>query len=1101
MRRTAARSLYVIGSWILTLCVSHTNGTAAQAQTCLPHPLFTDCTPPTAFSCPTDQVGPICPGEPLFNGPFGGGIDFTAAQLTIDQNCDGNPRDPVPLIIPVPNEIQSLLGSCNSCSVEYRLSPSQQYLYVRVFNNSGNVPGCSSSQNRIYFYEIDAANSALIPFTGDQGVCVPSPISIQPVFHDAVSYPVRTAVMVGAQNGTAPVLWADLVGRQLNLDSFSYSQGLQIPQFAPAGNVVLLSSIIGGVATEFSVVDLCASPVGGTGSVSTRTANGAVTGEITRVGGILRASINHGSSNDLFVLNECICGACCFADSCTTNVFAPHCGGTFFPGMTCSPSPCGGGGIPDNTLSVTVVGQGAVTSNIGGINCPAVGCDALYAPSATVNLTATPSAGRIFVGWSGDCSGTNPVESVSMSADRNCTATFRDPEADIQIADMSTISAPLIAGTTETYRVIVRNNGPETVDNFSISWTIPPGFTPVPNASNPGCGFFSCNVTTTLLPGEIENVDLAFAIDPDIRGDQMIQASVFSFLPDPNPSNNNGSTTSAVFGIADLAIAAQATPNPVSAGDQTIIQVSVSNSGPSTATALTHNRTYPSSVRAVDQYGTPTPGNPTLCEVSEVSVGGTNPAQFIVQIDPNAPAGSMHTVSLSVSSAETDPNLSNNMTAVILVVGGNSSALPNQRLITIADTNTTLPGSSELFTRFLEARIEGEYVVFTATSTSSNGNRAGIYRSIGTSVTAVADLQSFGPGYALPFESFANPILDGLNVYFDGIFLNPFNISGIYSQNQCGIENHFISGDPSPGLDGQIGGPVAQAVVNGEILFWDNAELLLWDGRITPVALRGASIPDSGGETFSSISSRSDYDGNTVVFQAVGQHLSGIYISQSGNLSKIVDTSDLRPDTGTPFDVFNIETAIDAGYAVFAQDLGTAAHVATIYGYDVAADRLDVIVGPNTPMPGGGRTFEDIFAPADTDDGKVYFYATGADFRGAGLYQWDNGNIRRVLARMPSDSLGRDRVDGNRLVVTQIPFFVPGELIIAQWGNPGDYDLNGFLDGIDSQAILDCFLGADNLLPTVMPGAAVDCLSAFDADADDDIDLSDLAIFQSLLMP
>jgi hypothetical protein len=56
-----------------------------------------------------------------------------------------------------------------------------------------------------------------------------------------------------------------------------------------------------------------------------------------------------------------------------------------------------------HSVSVTVRGPGTVTSNPAGIDCPG-SCTAMF--QASVTLTATPSQGAVFKGWTGACSGT-----------------------------------------------------------------------------------------------------------------------------------------------------------------------------------------------------------------------------------------------------------------------------------------------------------------------------------------------------------------------------------------------------------------------------------------------------------------------------------------------------------------------------------------------------------------------------------------------------------------------------------------------------------------------------------------------------------------------
>jgi parallel beta-helix repeat protein len=77
------------------------------------------------------------------------------------------------------------------------------------------------------------------------------------------------------------------------------------------------------------------------------------------------------------------------------------------------------------TVSKTGTGTGTVTSSPAGINCGA-DCTELYNSGTTVTLTASPTAGSTFTGWSGGCSGTGGC-TVTMDAAKTVTANFSSP--------------------------------------------------------------------------------------------------------------------------------------------------------------------------------------------------------------------------------------------------------------------------------------------------------------------------------------------------------------------------------------------------------------------------------------------------------------------------------------------------------------------------------------------------------------------------------------------------------------------------------------------------------------------------------------------------
>jgi subtilisin family serine protease len=110
--------------------------------------------------------------------------------------------------------------------------------------------------------------------------------------------------------------------------------------------------------------------------------------------------------------------------------------------------------ITDYTLTVqkSGTGSGTVTSNPSGINCGS-DCSESYPQGTTVTLSASPSPGSIFDGWSGGgCSGTDPCM-VTMNDNITVIATFI-PEGEPNVwldPDSTTVQVSASDFTLETH--------------------------------------------------------------------------------------------------------------------------------------------------------------------------------------------------------------------------------------------------------------------------------------------------------------------------------------------------------------------------------------------------------------------------------------------------------------------------------------------------------------------------------------------------------------------------------------------------------------------------------------------------------------------------
>jgi hypothetical protein len=151
------------------------------------------------------------------------------------------------------------------------------------------------------------------------------------------------------------------------------------------------------------------------------------------------------------------------ATAAAGSVFAGWSGGGCTTTSTCTVSPVSATTITATfapatvaalTLTVSGSGIGGVTSTPAGLSCGA-SCSASFAAGTSVILTATATAGSVFAGWSGGCTGSGPC-TVVMDQARGLTARFNRVFTDSNLTQFSsvirTIHVTELRGAIDTLR-------------------------------------------------------------------------------------------------------------------------------------------------------------------------------------------------------------------------------------------------------------------------------------------------------------------------------------------------------------------------------------------------------------------------------------------------------------------------------------------------------------------------------------------------------------------------------------------------------------------------------------------------------------------------
>ncbi|MGZ6260797.1 MAG: hypothetical protein ACXWN5_08100, partial [Candidatus Limnocylindrales bacterium] len=233
--------------------------------------------------------------------------------------------------------------------------------------------------------------------------------------------------------------------------------------------------------------------------------------------------------------------------------------------------------------------------------------------------------------------------------------------------------ATVAAGTGgHAYTITVTNGGPSDADSLVLDDSVPPAFSAgAPSADLAGdCtgsvgNTVHCSLPASLAPGATWTITLPYSVGSAVPAQTV--ANTATATSAENPLGVAATDLTDVAPTADLALSATDGVATVTAGDGLPYGylLTVSNPGPSDATAISLAVSWP--VGFSQGALVPSQGSCSLlgagpdfsCALGTLGPGGTATVSVAYSVPPSTPGGPQ-TLTASVTSAVSDPDLANN---------------------------------------------------------------------------------------------------------------------------------------------------------------------------------------------------------------------------------------------------------------------------------------------------------------------------------------------------------------------------------------------------------------------------------------------------------
>lgn len=316
------------------------------------------------------------------------------------------------------------------------------------------------------------------------------------------------------------------------------------------------------------------------------------------------------------------------------------------------------------TFVSAVATQGSCTNQSGIVRCD-VG-NVLSGGTVVATITVTPTTLGLI---------TNTVSAGAAQFDLvSSNNLVRAVTSVRQVTDLALTHAAstntVVLGQDLTYSIAVSNRGPLSATSVRLTDTLPLNVDVVAVGSSQGActnnaGTLICDLAT--IPSGSQ-VQMTVIVHPTATGNLTNAVSLAMDQIDSAGTNNASAVVTPVVVVADVAIAVSDSPDPVAVSNQVTYAVSVTNLGPSTASAVTVTNRLPANVSfvsATSGQGSCTNENGTVrCDLGNLVAGAE--ATLTIVLRPGAAGLLTNTVGVTASSL--DSVSSNNLAGAVTSV-------------------------------------------------------------------------------------------------------------------------------------------------------------------------------------------------------------------------------------------------------------------------------------------------------------------------------------------------------------------------------------------------------------------------------------------------